>query len=49
VFLNYKDFPDTSLKVSVYKDMSMQVIQAINIIQQIKEFPKIAEADKIQF
>ena len=27
----------------------MQVIQAINIIQQIKEFPPIAAEDKIQF
>jgi len=26
LFLKYKDFPDTSLKVSVYKDISMQVI-----------------------
>ena len=47
LFLKYKDFPDTSLKVSVYKDISMQVIQAINIIQQIKEFPPIAAEDKI--
>ena len=32
VFKKYEDFPDRSLKVSVYKGISVQIIQAINII-----------------
>lgn len=35
--------------MSVYKDMSIQVIQAINIIQQIEKFPEVAQKDKVQF
>lgn len=45
----FEDFPDRSLRVSVYKDVSMQIIQAINIIQQIKHFPEIEEDQKIDF
>ena len=33
VFKKYEDFPDNSLKVSVYKDISIQIIQAISSIQ----------------
>ena len=32
IFRKYESYPDKSLKKSVYKDVSMQIIQAINII-----------------
>ena len=35
VLKKYEDFPDKSLRVSVYKHVSMQIMQAINVIQQI--------------
>ena len=37
------------MKVSVYKDISIQIIQAINIIQQIKQFPAIQPEEQIEF
>lgn len=49
VLKKYEDFPDRSLKVSVYKEVSLQIIQAINVIQQIKEFPAIPEDEQIDF
>ena len=45
----YEDFPDRSLKLSVYKDISMQIIQAINSIQQIKRFPPVDPVSMVDF
>jgi len=38
-----------SLKVSVYKELTLRIFHSINNIKQIKSLPKIPEEKKIKF
>ena len=49
IFKKYEEFPDQSLKLSVYKEVSVAIIQAISAAQEISVFPPVNPASKIDF
>ena len=49
LFTKYGDFQIDSLKVSIYRIITLTIFQSISIIKEIGHFPPIPEVKKVDF
>ena len=49
IMKKYKNYKVNSLKLSVYKDVTLRIFQTINIIKEIEVFPRVPELLRVDF